>query len=150
MSELSNFRKKLLSHQVLLEGVPLAYQLGIPKLHVEHGQLCASFFPHKVTTKENQWEWNDPAFQLTCKYPSCKIVYFANLKYEKTLIKRDGEPLLVTSICTSEPHIRQLEKLCSDTMLAWIENRNSEDIIYFEKVRKHVADQLGLSALWGE
>ena len=150
MGELSIFRKKLLAHQLLFENVPLIYQLGVPKLSVEHGQLCASFFPHKVTAMENQWMWDDPAFELTCIYPSCKIVRFANRKYDDSCSEQEHARSFAVNICKSEQCMRQLEKLCSETMRAWTVNRRSEDVILFENERRHIAEQLGLGALWGE
>lgn len=150
MGELSNFRKKLLAHQLLFENVPLIYQLGIPKLYIEHGQLCASFFPHKVTAIENQWKWEYPAFEVTCVYPSCKIVRFINRKYDTVCSEQEHLPSFAADVCKSELLIRQLENLCSETMRAWMDNKSGEDIIRFENERKHIAEQVGICFLWGE
>lgn len=150
MSALSDFQKKLLSHQVVFEGIPLAYQLGIPKLRAEHGQLCASFFPHKLSIREDRWEFCAPAFQITCLYPSCKIVYFANRKYETPLANHGQTPSHVTGIQDAGPQLHRLEELCSKALVSWAEHGNSQDILYYENTRKQTAQQLGLSALWRE
>ena len=150
MSELSDFRKKVLSHQVVFEGIPLAYQLGIPNLHVERGQLCVSFFPHKVNVKDSQWEWDYPDFQMICLYPSCKIVYFANMNYRNTAAHRESGSKITTEIRSCEPQLRKLEAMCSNAMRAWAEQKDCEKVINFENARKQVADHWGLSALWGE
>lgn len=147
MSALSDFQKKLLSHQVVFEGVPLAYQLGIPKLWVEHGQLCVTFFPHKLSVRADQWEFCAPAFQITCLYPSCKIVSFANRKYEMPLANHGSQ---AAKIQAAGPQLHRLEELCSKALVSWVEHGNSQDILYYENTRKQTAQQLGLSALWGE
>lgn len=150
MSELSDFRKKLLSHQVMQENVPQAYLLGIPRFQLYHGQLAAFFFPHKVSMEGDRWLWSTPAFQLVCVYPSCKVLYFANLRCPISPAPQPETALCSARIDESEPLLRQLEELCSEALRQWEGQKDDAGVICFERARKEIAARLGLQALWGE
>lgn len=150
MSELSDFRRKLLSHQVMQENVPQAYLLGIPRLQLYQGQLVAFFCPHKVSIAGDRWLWSTPAFQMICVYPSCKVLYFANLRCPISPAPQPEPASFSTPIEQSEPLLRQLEELCSEALRQWEEQKDDIGFIRFERMRKDIAAQLGLQALWGE
>ena len=128
--------------------IPMGFQLGLPLLSVEYGQLCLSFLIYRTARIAGGLEIFSPGYFATWIYPFDKIVRFADLAFQEMYVAVPGS----IKLALNDPVIDLYNRIyteCEKAMEIWLAEHEEESILRYQDFLEAAVEKLKLNDIYG-